>query len=302
MEKVLVFLFDPPSELASEPAAPAAATTDAVPVPVPEELWNRPDLHFLCIENAAATATAPRLRRWLKERQIHNVTVLQSPIPQGHGGLQKLGYRFAIDGGYGFTVVLPGRRPVTAELVRRFLHEWQHSAADVVLGVREAPAGPAALTNRLLSRLQNLATGQHLAAEQTGERGYSTAFLRKVPFEANTNEPHFDTEILLQACYVGARFAEVALPAAAPLATPSLRAAEKTLRSTLQFKMHQMGMLCSIKYRDLSPTSTATRPTCSIARTPRCWSSLLSGHPRGCSIWAAATATWRAAAGSSGPR
>ena len=254
MAKTLVFLFNSPGDAGS--SGDAASAADAVPVP--EELWNHCDLHFLYLENAVVPATAPRLRRWLKERRIANVTVLQSPLPQGPGGLQKLGYRFAIDGGYDFTIALPGRRPISLALVQRFHSEWQRSAADVLLGVGDrAPARRAtALASRLLGRLQSLATGRPLPAQQTGDRGYSTALLRKIPFEANTNEPHFDTEILLQACYVGARLVEVQVPHEtqhAELPPPSLRTAQKTLRSTLQFKMHQMGMLCSIKYRDLSP-------------------------------------------------
>jgi 2-polyprenyl-3-methyl-5-hydroxy-6-metoxy-1,4-benzoquinol methylase len=194
---------------------------------------------------------------------VRNATVLRSPLPQGHGGLQKLGYRFAIDQGHDFTVLLSGALVRTPEQVLPLCHEWQRSGADVVLGVHDpAPAGevshrPASLKGRLMTRLQNLATGRKLADYHTAVRGYSTEFLRKVPFEANTNEPHFDTELLLQACYVGARIAEVPLPSAAAAAPPGRaappRITREALRSTLQFKLHQMGMLCSIKFRDLQP-------------------------------------------------
>ena len=52
--------------------------------------------------------------------------------------------------------------------------------------------------NRTLTTIQNALTGLRLSEYHTGYRGYSTRFLKKVPFESNTNVFHFDTQILVE--------------------------------------------------------------------------------------------------------
>ena len=66
--------------------------------------------------------------------------------------------------------------------------------------------------NRILTSIQNALTGLGLSEYHTGYRGYSTAFLSRVPFELDTNDFHFDTEILLQAAHLGARIVEFPIP------------------------------------------------------------------------------------------
>jgi 2-polyprenyl-3-methyl-5-hydroxy-6-metoxy-1,4-benzoquinol methylase len=50
----------------------------------------------------------------------------------------------------------------------------------------------------VLTGLQNRILGTHLSEFHTGYRVYSTAALAQVPFEKNTNDFHFDTEIIIQ--------------------------------------------------------------------------------------------------------
>ena len=73
---------------------------------------------------------------------------------------------------------------------------WERTGADVVLGSRmgslsSARAGGMPLykmaANRVLTVIQNYLTGLRLSEYHTGFRAYSSEFLRKVPFEINTN-------------------------------------------------------------------------------------------------------------------
>ena len=68
------------------------------------------------------------------------------------------------------------------------------------------------LGNRILTTYQNRMTGWELSEYHTGYRAYATKFLDSVPFEINTNEFHFDTEILLQAAHVNASVKEINIP------------------------------------------------------------------------------------------
>ncbi len=128
----------------------------------------------------------------------------------------------------------------------------------MVLGVPPEPEAARSghlggkLARRALARALGGLTGQGISAYPSAFRGYSTSFLRRVFFEVNTNGDRFDMELLLQACHLGARVVELPLRAGAP-APLSLSAARGLLSSATQYRMHQLGMLCSLRYRGLRP-------------------------------------------------
>ena len=232
---------------------------------IPAQLFNNDQVDFLCIDDASSDDGPAVLQQWVSERDANNVTVLRNPINQGYGGNQKLGYRMAIDGNYDFVILLHGDGEYAPQMLDKFIDTWRQTGADVVIGsrmqdLRSARAGGMpvhkVIGNRLLSWFQNRLTGLGLSEYHSGYRGYSTSFLRQVPFESNTNDFHFDTQILLQAAHVGANITEFPIPTHYGEETchvPVVRYACNVVFSTIQFKMHQMGMLCSLKYRHLQP-------------------------------------------------
>ena len=232
---------------------------------VPAEIWENPRVHVLVIDDASADAGLSAAQRWAERRGVANLTLLRNPVNQGYGGNQKLGYRLAVDAGFDFVVLLHGDGQYAPELLPTFIEAWKTSAADVVLGSRMADRDAARaggmplrkrVGNRLLTGAQNFLTGRKLSEYHTGYRGYSTALLRKIPFELNTNDFHFDTEILLQAMHVDAKFVEFAIPTHYGdeiCRVNSLAYGLNVLGSTAQFALHRNGMLCSLKYRNLEP-------------------------------------------------
>ena len=54
--------------------------------------------------------------------------------------------------------------------------------------------------------------GTRLTEFHSGYRLYKTDTLRQIPFQMNTNDFHFDTEIIIQLLRFGARIAEVPIP------------------------------------------------------------------------------------------
>ncbi len=230
---------------------------------VPKELFADERVRFLVIDDASDDAGASRIAEWVTSRGIGNVTVLRNPVNQGYGGNQKLGYRWALDAGFDLVILLHGDGQYAPELLPRFIETWERTGADVVLGSRmrslaAARAGGMPLYkivgNRVLTRYQNALTGLDLSEYHTGYRAYATRFLRKVPFEINTQDFHFDTEILLQALHVGARIEEFDIPTHYGdeiSHVNGLRYGWHVLRATTSYKLHQLGMLCSLKLRDL---------------------------------------------------
>lgn len=241
-----------------------AATLDRIP----KDLFDSPDLHFLCIDDASSDQTAQVAADWVHQHGYRNVTVLRNPVNQRYGGNQKLGYRLAIEWGFDFVILLHGDGQYAPELLPEFIRIWNRTASDVILGSRmqslaEARKGGMPIYkligNRILTFFQNRLSGQHLSEWHTGYRGYSAALLRKIPFEINTSDFHFDTQILFQAIYVGARFTEFAIPTRYGeeiCHVNGLNYARNVLLETFRFRMHRSGMLCSLKYRDLCLADT----------------------------------------------
>lgn len=240
---------------------------------VPQELIDSNDVDFLVIDDASPDASAERALDWARRRSVHRLTLLRNPVNQGYGGNQKLGYRLAIDHGYDFVILLHGDGQYAPELLPEFIRRFRDTAADVVLGARmESIASARAggmpwykiLGNRILTGVQNGLTGRDLVEYHTGYRGYSTSFLRSVPFEQDSDDFHFDTEILLQAFHVDAKIEQFAIPTHYGdeiCHVNGMRYAWDVLRATMRFRLHQMGMCCSLAYRNLSPLRYRNKTT-----------------------------------------
>lgn len=234
---------------------------------IPEQLFNNDRIQFLVIDDAGGDATAEVLQRWIEARDIENVSVARNPYNQRYGGNQKLGYRYALEAGFDFTILLHGDAQYAPEMLPEFIDIWERTDAAVVLGTRmgsveSARAGGMPLykifANKFLTTFQNYLTGLGLTEYHTGYRAYSSAFLRRVPFEINTNEYHFDTEMLLQAANIGAHIEEFDIPTHygdEDCNVDGVQYGKDVLKETIRYRAHRMGMLCSLKYRDLEKGS-----------------------------------------------
>jgi glycosyltransferase involved in cell wall biosynthesis len=230
---------------------------------IPEDLINNDSIEILVIDDGSSDAGVIVGSAWARQHDAQNVSILRNPVNQGYGGNQKLGYRIAIEAGFDYVVLLHGDGQYAPELLPHFIDVWKNRDADVVLGSRMQDLKSARrggmpwyklIGNQVLTWLQNFVTGQKLSEYHTGYRGYSTRFLRSVPFELNTNDFHFDTEILLQAFHARATVEEFAIPTHYGdeiCRVNGVRYAKNVVFSTLHYKMHQMGMLCDLRYRRL---------------------------------------------------
>jgi SAM-dependent methyltransferase len=93
--------------------------------------------------------------------------------------------------------------------------------ADAVFGTRMAQGGRALaggmplykyVGNRILTFIQNRLLGTRLSEFHSGYRAYSVKALASLPFQFNTNDFHFDTEIIIQLLLRGCRIREVPIP------------------------------------------------------------------------------------------
>lgn len=230
---------------------------------IPSELYNKSNIQVLVIDDCSKDKTSEVARDWILKNKIKNFSVLRNTVNQRYGGNQKLGYLYAIQNGFDFVILLHGDGQYAPELLPNFIETYNAKQSDVVLGSRmlnlkDAKKGGMPfykqIGNIVLTTFQNFLTGKSISEYHTGYRGYSTKFLSRVPFQLNTDEFHFDTEILYQAFYTNAEIHEFPIPTHygdEVCHVNGMRYAFDVVMSTIQYYFHRIGMFCSLKLRSL---------------------------------------------------
>lgn len=149
------------------------------------------------------------------------ITVLVNPVNQGYGGNQKIGFHYAIRKKFDVVALLHGDGQYAPELLPTLLEPLLERTADAVSGSRMTNRFAALkggmplykyLGNRILTRIQNWLLRSALSEFHSGYRLYSVNALARIPFELNTNDFHFDTEIIIQLLRAGLRIRELPIP------------------------------------------------------------------------------------------
>lgn len=176
---------------------------------------------ILIIDDASVDATFEAAHRSKLHEVAIPITVLQNPVNLGYGGNQKIGYRYAIDHGFDFVALLHGDGQYAPEELPRLLEPLLREEYDAIFGSRMLVAGNALrggmprykyIGNRILTWMQNRIVGTRLSEYHSGYRIYSCSTLARLPFEANSNEFDFDTDIIIQLHNGGFRIGELPVP------------------------------------------------------------------------------------------
>ncbi len=147
--------------------------------------------------------------------------VLRNPRNVGYGGNQKIGYEWAIEHELDIVVLLHADGQYAPEMLPEIVAPLDRDEADAVFGSRMMTPGGArkggmpmykVIGNKVLSTIENRLAGTNLSEWHSGYRAYSVAALRDVPFQRNTNEYDFDTEIIIQFHEAGKRIMEIPIP------------------------------------------------------------------------------------------
>jgi glycosyltransferase involved in cell wall biosynthesis len=154
-------------------------------------------------------------------KHLEKLTVHKNTQNLRYGGNQKAGYQYAIERGFDIVVMLHADGQYAPEVLPQLLEPLEKDEADMVFGSRMAAGGdPLAggmprykyVGNRILTGLENRIVGMDLSEFHSGYRLYSCEALKKVPFMLNSNEWHFDTNILIQFHEAGLRIVERPIP------------------------------------------------------------------------------------------
>jgi 2-polyprenyl-3-methyl-5-hydroxy-6-metoxy-1,4-benzoquinol methylase len=152
---------------------------------------------------------------------LGNLLVLRTPFNRGYGGNQKLGYLHAIRHQLDYVILLHGDGQYAPEYLPHIVNAFGDGRADVVIGSRminrlDALRGHMPLYkwvgNQVLTAIENRMLGSHLSEFHSGYRAYKVEGLKSIPFQLNSNDFHFDTELLVQLIRTGRTLVEVPIP------------------------------------------------------------------------------------------
>jgi len=198
----------------------AEKTIGSVLSRIPESLRNK-NVEVLVIDDFSHDDTFSKSLAYENPTTDFRITILRTPENQGYGGNQKLGYRYAIEHGFDIVALVHGDGQYAPEKLPALLEPFYKDEADAVFGSRMINKQDALkggmpfykwLGNQVLTRFQNTLLGTHLSEFHSGYRLYSTNALRQIPFERNSNDFHFDTEIIIQLVCKKLRIKELPIP------------------------------------------------------------------------------------------
>jgi glycosyltransferase involved in cell wall biosynthesis len=189
---------------------------DRIPPPL-RELF----AEILVIDDSSSDQTYATARGAVERLGFNNVTVLRTPFNRGYGGNQKLGYLHAIKQDYDYVVLLHGDGQYAPEYLPQIvnaLDEREPGAliASRMINRRDALRGGMPLYkwlgNQVLTAIENRMLGSDLSEFHSGYRAYKVDALRSIPFQLNSDDFHFDTEVLIQLLSTGNTVEEIPVP------------------------------------------------------------------------------------------
>ena len=194
----------------------------AVLARVPHQLAEAYDVEVLVLDDSSKDRTFEKSREVMRDGAIpFPLHVLFNPVNQGYGGNQKIGYHFAIERQFDFVALVHGDGQYAPECLPDLVRPLRDGEADAVFGSRMLEKAAALrggmplykyVGNKILTGFQNRVLGSSLSEFHSGYRVYSVAALKQIPFTLNTNDFHFDTEIIVQLMLAGLRIKELPIP------------------------------------------------------------------------------------------
>jgi glycosyltransferase involved in cell wall biosynthesis len=231
---------------------------------IPRSIFEEYDCEILVVDDASEDRTSDVGRRYQQARPGIRMTVLRNEYNQGYGGNQKVGYAYAIRERFDFVALLHGDAQYAPEELPALVRPLAEGKADAVFGSRMLSRGGALkggmplykfVGNRILTILQNFLLRTRFSEFHSGYRVYSTAALEKISFHLNSNQFHFDTEIIIQLLNAEQRILELPIPTYYGdeiSRVNGIKYAKDVIVATLQNVAHRSGILYQRRFDPLT--------------------------------------------------
>jgi glycosyltransferase involved in cell wall biosynthesis len=188
---------------------------------IPRPIFDEYDCEVLVVDDASEDRTFAIGREYREHHPEVPLAVLRNELNQGYGGNQKVGYAFAIHEGFDYVAMVHGDGQYAPEELPALVAPLRDGKADAVFGSRMMSRFGALeggmplykfVGNKILTGVQNRLLGTRLSEFHSGYRVYATSALERIAFLLNSNDFHFDTEIILQLLNAGKRILELPIP------------------------------------------------------------------------------------------
>jgi glycosyltransferase involved in cell wall biosynthesis len=193
-----------------------AATLDRIPADFRERI-----AEVIVLDDASQDGTFACGQAWGQQPNTPRTLVVRHTKNLGYGGNQKAAYKLAIERGLDIVVLLHGDGQYAPEVLPQMVAPIERGEADAVMGSRMMDKGAARrggmpayklIGNRILTWTENSILGAKFTEFHSGYRVYSTSALRDIPFEHNTDDFDFDTQIIVQLLDAGKKIVEIPIP------------------------------------------------------------------------------------------
>lgn len=232
---------------------------------IPRSVFEEYDCEVLVVDDASEDRTFAIGREYQQAHPDIRMTVLRNELNQGYGGNQKVGYSYAIAEGFDLVAMVHGDGQYAPEELPKLTAPLRDGQADAVFGSRMmtrlgALKGGMPLYkfvgNKILTAVQNALLGTNLSEFHSGYRVYSVAALKRIPFRLNSNDFHFDTEIIIQLLNAGQRILELPIPTYYGdeiSRVNGMKYAKDVVLATLRNTAHRAGILYQRKFDPIAP-------------------------------------------------
>lgn len=200
-KKILIFI----------PTRNTAPTLEKTFRLIPEQIRNTAE--FIVVDNASSDNSVEVAERL-------GLKVIRHESDRGYGGSNKTAFNYAKAIKADIFVVLHSDCQYDPTILDKVLEPMLRGDADAVFGSRilgkKALQGGMPwwkyISNRFLTWLENRALNANLSEYHTGYRIYAMSMLKKIPYELDSDNWIFDSEIIFQILHLGFTIREVPIP------------------------------------------------------------------------------------------
>ena len=210
-EKILIFI----------PAYNVEKKITKVLKKIPKIVFNKYNTKILVIEDNSSDKTLSIIKKVIKKKGDKiKIYLIANKKNKGYGGVQKIAFNYAIKKNFKYVIMLHGDNQYPANKILLLIKPLLTNKYDAVFGSRMINSINALkggmplykyLGNIALTFFQNLVLSSNLSEFHSGYRSYKVSSLKKIKFKSNTNDFHFDTEIIIQFLKNNLKIKEIAM-------------------------------------------------------------------------------------------
>lgn len=235
---------------------------------IPEDVWREVSEVYI-FDDCSKDETAILAHGYKSLKGKDKLKIFRNEKNLGYGGNQKKGYRYAIERGFDYVILLHGDAQYAPEKLTDFINEARRSRPAAVLGSRMLEKKNALkggmpfykfLGNIILTKTENFLLHSSLSEFHSGYRMYSTEVLSKLHLDRYSDDFHFDTQILVELIHRSEKIVEIPIPTyygGEICYVNGMKYAMNVFRSVLQYKLFSHE-LCSCEW--VSPISQTAYP------------------------------------------